>query len=127
MKRYLIIPFLALTLQGCSTVQNWIPSFWDDNQSASIINVRQRVEQINCDKEQLPQIESVAREIRWFELYSESKGFLQKDVLRVVAPMKETADAWVKRGEGSKAYCGIKKKLLTEQSTRAAEVILGRW
>jgi hypothetical protein len=124
-KAVLIISVLALT--GCATVTNWIPSFWDDNQSASIINVRQKVEQIDCNKDQLGQIESVAREIRWFQMYSESKGMLQKDVLRVVEPMKATADDWVKRGEGSKTYCEMKKKILTEQSRKAASVILGRW
>jgi hypothetical protein len=124
-KAVLIISVLALT--GCATVTNWIPSFWDDNQSASIINVRQKVEQIDCTKEQLTQIENVAREIRWFQMYSESKGMLQKDVLRVVEPMKATADDWVKRGEGSKTYCEMKKKILTEQSRKAASVILGRW
>jgi hypothetical protein len=124
-KVVLIVAVLALT--GCATVTNWIPSFWDDNQSASIINVRQKVEQIDCTKEQLGQIESVAREIRWFQMYSESKGMLQKDVLRVEEPMKATSDDWVKRGEGSKTYCEMKKKILTEQSRKAASVILGRW
>ena len=50
-----------------------------------------------------------------------------KDVLRVVEPINTTLDEWVRRGEGSKAYCGIKKKLLTQEAARAAEVILGRW
>lgn len=126
MKQIAVIS-VVLMLSGCSTLTNWIPSFWDDNQSASIINVRQKVEQIDCSKEQLPQIQSVAREIRWFQLYSESKGTLQKDVLRLVEPMKGTADDWVKRGEGSKTYCELKKKVLVDQSTKAASAILGRY
>lgn len=52
---------------------------------------------------------------------------LQADVLRVVEPIKKTVDEWVARGEGSKAYCSIKKKLLTQETERAASVILGRW
>lgn len=126
MKQIAVIS-VVLMLSGCSTLTNWIPSFWDDNQSASIINVRQKVEQIDCSKEQLSQIQSVAREIRWFQLYSESKGTLQKDVLRLVEPMKGTADDWVKRGEGSKTYCELKKKILVDQSTKAASAILGRY
>lgn len=119
--------FFVVLLAGCSTVQSWIPSFWDDNQSNYIVQARLDIEQIDCGREQLPQVQSLQRDLRKFELYSESKGRLQKDVLRVVEPMKSTVDEWAKRGEGSKTYCEIKKKLLTQQAERAAKVILGRW
>ena len=85
------------------------------------------IEGLDCGREQLPQVQALQKDIRKFELYSESKGSLQKDVLRVVEPMKSTVDEWVRRGEGSKTYCEIKKKLLTQQAERAAKVILGRW
>jgi hypothetical protein len=84
-------------------------------------------ERINCDQLQLPQVISLQTDLRKFELYSESKGFLQKDVLRIVDPIKKSVDEWVQRGEGSKSYCVIKKKLLVEQTTRAASVVLGRF
>ncbi len=117
----------VLALSGCSTLQSWIPSFWDDNQSNYIVQARLDIEGIDCSKEQLPQVVALQKDIRKFELYSESKGSLQKDVLRVVEPMKGTVDEWAKRGEGSKTYCEIKKKLLAQQAERAAKVILGRW
>jgi hypothetical protein len=122
----LIIIFTVL-LSGCASVQNWVPSFWDDNQSRSIIDVRSRVESIDCSQPQLPQSQAIARELEWFRLYSESKGSLQKDVIRVTEPMAKTVSEWRARGEGSTAYCGIKKQLLQQQSARAAAVILGRW
>lgn len=125
--RVLLLLIISFSLNGCSTVKGWIPSFSDPNQSASIVNVRQKVEQINCEQAQVPQIEAVAREIRWFQLYSESKGWRQQDVLRLVEPMSETTDAWVKRGEGSKTYCQLKKQVLQQQSARAAEAVLGRF
>ena len=118
---------LALVLSGCSTVKSWVPSFWDDNQSAYIVDARVHVSQINCDLEQKPQVLKVQEDLLRFEYYSSSKGALQADVLRVVEPIKKTVDEWVQRGEGSKAYCTIKKKLLTEETARAASVILGRW
>lgn len=126
MIKWISIAALVL-LSGCSTIQNWVPSFWDDNQSARIIDVRQRVEIINCSEPQIPQIESLSRELRWFEMYSEAKGTLQKDVLRVIEPMQSTVKEWSQRGEGSKTYCEIKKKLLIQQGERASRVILGRW
>jgi uncharacterized protein YceK len=126
MRNTIIILSLAL-LSGCSTVKSWIPSFWDDNQSHYIVEARLSAERINCDQPQLPQVIVLQTDLRRFELYSESKGFLQKDVLRVVQPIKVTVDEWVQRGEGSKGYCAIKKKLLVDQTTRAASVVLGRF
>lgn len=118
---------VILTLSGCTTVQKWIPSFWDDNQSRIIVDARFYAEQIDCSQPQLPQIQRVDQELRRFQLYSEAKGTLQKDVLRIVEPIKQTTAEWVKRGEGSKTYCEIKKKLLAQQTERASQVILGRW
>ena len=109
---------------------NMIPSFWDDNQSARITTVRQHIEQIDCEQPQLPQALQIQSDILWFELYSESKGPRQADVRRLVAPMTESADDWVKRsreGQGSKGYCEIKKKLLQAQARSAASAILGRF
>ena len=123
----LIVAVITVMLSGCASVQSWVPSFWDDNQSARIIDVRQRVESINCAEPQSAQVAAVARELRWFELYSQSKGTLQKDVLRVIEPMQTSVKEWQTRGEASKTYCEIKKKLLAQQSERAAAVILGRW
>lgn len=130
MKRIIALAAVTLVLSGCSTVKGWIPSFWDDNQSARIIDVRLRVESIDCTQPQLPQAEALVRELRWFEIYSESKGWRQNDVLKLTAPMKGTAEDWLKRSkekEGSKLYCEMKKKVLSEQSKRAAEAVLGRF
>ena len=129
MKR-LILVLSFVGLSGCSTVKGWIPSFWDDNQSAKITDVRQRIENIDCKLPQLPQAEAILKDIQWFELYSKSKGSRQQDVLRIVDPMKKTVDEWATRSakaEGSSAYCEIKKRALKLQSERAAEAILGRF
>lgn len=120
---------LALTLMigGCASVERWIPSFWDDNQSHYIVQARVQAERIDCAQTQLTQVETLAQTLRQFELYSQAKGRLQKDVLRVIEPMQSTVKEWQTRGEGSKTYCEIKKKLLAQQGERASLVILGRW
>ncbi len=125
--RIVISIIAALMVTGCATVQNWIPSFWDDNQSSYIIDARLSVERINCADAQRPQVERLREDLRRFELYSQAKGTLQKDVLRVIEPMQATVKEWTDRGEGSKTYCEIKKKVLTQQGERASKVILGRW
>lgn len=134
MIKIIAIGATVLTLQGCaalSTVTGYIPSFWDDNQSAKIIDIRQSIEQITCEPgTQLTEARTIVDNIQWFKLYSQSKGTRQKDVLKIVAPMEETAKDWIKRSEikeGSKTYCELKKKTLQLQSSRAAEAILGRF
>jgi hypothetical protein len=129
MKRILLIASVFM-LSGCASVQNWIPSFWDDNQSKKITDVRLTVDRIDCDKDQLPQAQQLRDQLRWFELYSDSKGRLQRDVIKLIAPIQETTEDWYKRsldGQGSVGYCNIKKKILEQQTARAAKGILGRW
>jgi len=129
MKRILLISAVVM-LSGCSTIQNWIPSFWDDNQAAKITDVRLTVDRIDCSKDQLAQAVQLRDQLRWFELYSTSKGSLQKDVIKLVKPIQDTTEDWYKRsvdGQGSVGYCNIKKKILEQQTARAAKGILGRW
>lgn len=123
--------FLALAvvlLSGCTTIQNWIPSFWDDNQAAKITDVRVKILNIRCDQDQLTQSQAIMLDLQWFDVYSTSKGFTQRDVIRVIEPIKETTADWIKRGnDGSKTYCELKKRVLTQQSERAARAVMGRW
>ena len=117
----------ALVLSGCGTVTNWVPSFWDDNQSAYITAVRVDIERLDCAQAQAPQVDLIWWDLRRFELYSQSKGSLQRDVLRVIEPLQATVKEWRDRGEGSKMYCELKRDVLRQQGDRAARVILGRW
>lgn len=128
--RIIAVALLSLSLTGCATVKDWIPSFWDDTQSSKIVDVRHKVENLDCSKDQLPQIAAIRSDLQWFQLYSESKGWRQADVLRVIKPMQETVEDMYKRSQGeqgSKVYCELKKKVMQQQSKRAAEAVLGRF
>jgi hypothetical protein len=106
MKRIILIASVVI-LSGCASVQNWIPSFWDDNQSARITDVRLTVDRIDCSKDQLAQAQQLRDQLRWFELYSTSKGALQRDVIKLVKPIQDTTEDWYKRsldGQGSVGY-----------------------
>jgi hypothetical protein len=131
MKRTLLI-LTVLLLQGCAGLTGLIPSFWDDNQSHRIISVRLDIERVDCKAQQLPQVTKIRDDLAWFRLYSESKGGRQADVIALTKPMSETVEDWYKRvsQEGHKdnpIYCDLKKRVLTEQSTRAAKAVLGRF
>lgn len=133
MKRLIAIFTVTLALSGCAvmdSVVGMVPSFWDDNQSSKITDVRLLIKHIQCDQPQAAQAQQIDRELAWFELYSQSKGQRQADVLRIIKPMQETVGDWRKRAAGaepSKAYCEAKKKILDTQSARAASSILGRF
>ena len=128
--RKLIIAYAVIMLSGCATVQSWIPSFWDANQSARITDVQLSVDRLNCAADQLSQVSRIRDDLRWFELYSVSKGKVQQDVLKVIAPMQETVEDMYKRnteGRGSTVYCELKKRIMQQQAARAAAAVQGRW
>jgi hypothetical protein len=128
--RILPAVILAFVLTGCATVQSWIPSFWDVNQSARITDVQLAVDRLDCAGDQLAQVSRIRDDLRWFELYSRSKGAVQQDVIRLIAPMQETVEDMYKRnteGRGSKAYCELKRRVMQQQAQRAAAGIQGRW
>jgi hypothetical protein len=131
MKKLLAIFTFAL-LSGCAGLTGLIPSFWDDNQSHKIVSVRLDIERLDCKAAQKPQVIKIRDDLAWFRLYSESKGGRQADVIALTAPMTDTVEDWYKRvnADGHKdnpIYCDLKKRVLTEQSTRAAKAVLGRF
>ena len=121
---------LVLSLTGCASIKEMIPSFSDVNQSAKIIDVRQSVALLDCKQPHAPQVKLIKDNLQWFQLYSESKGWRQNDVLKLIKPIQETTDDFYKRSldkQGTEGYCEIKKKILTQQTDKAATAILGRF
>jgi hypothetical protein len=121
---------ITFMLSSCANIQAWVPSFWDDNQSARIVDVRLGVDRLDCARPQLTQIAVIRDDLRWFELYSTSKGVMQKDVLRLIAPMQATVEDMYTRnttGSASVTYCELKKQIMQQQAERIASAVLGRW
>lgn len=130
MMKLLATVIIAVTLSGCATVTSKIPSFWDDNQSARIIDVRQSVAQLDCKQPHAAQVKKISDNLEWFDMYSESKGLRQTDVRTLIKPMRETVDDFYKRSvekEGSPAYCEAKKKIMSAQAEKAAAAVLSRF
>jgi len=126
----LIAALTIFMLSGCASVVSLIPSFNDVNQSAKITDVRQAVDSLDCAKPQGVQVKRIQDELRWFELYSESAGIRNQDVIRIIKPMQETVGDFAKMvqdKDGSRVYCDLKKRAMQEQAARAAKVILGRF
>jgi len=132
MKKLLLILITSTALGGCASIQQWLPSFWDDNQSAKIIDIRQRAHNIQCATVEMQKGHAAGlnSDIQWFLLYSASKGSSQNDVIRLVEPLRQTVGDWFKRtetGQASQDYCEIKKKIIIVQADKAANSVLWRY
>ena len=128
--RKLIVIGVIVMLTGCANIQSMIPSFWDANQSAKITDVQLAVDRLDCGANTLAQVVVIRDNLRWFELYSRSKGTVQQDVIKLIAPMQETVEDMYKRnteGRGSVTYCELKRRVMQQQVQRAAAGIQGRW
>jgi hypothetical protein len=130
MRKFLFTSMVVISLTGCASIKEMVPSFSDVNQSAKIIDVRQSVAQLNCKEAHAPQVKLIKDNLQWFVLYSESKGWRQQDVIKLVKPIQDTVDDFYKRSidkQGTESYCEIKKKIMTTQTEKAASAILGRF
>ena len=119
---------LTLSLIGCSTIKDKIPSFWDDNQSKAVIDIRQSILDLDCKQTHAPQVAVIKKNVDWLIIYSQVKD--TRDVLRLVKPMNETVNDFYDRSmtkQGSEAYCNMKKKVLDVQSSTVAKAVIGRF
>ena len=124
----IITLILTLSLIGCSTIKDKIPSFWDDNQSKAVIDIRQSVLDLDCKQPHAPQVAVIKKNVDWLIIYSQVKD--TRDVLRLVKPMNETVNDFYDRSmtkQGSEAYCNMKKKVLDVQSSTVAKAVIGRF
>jgi hypothetical protein len=130
MRKLLFTGMVVISLTGCASIKEMVPSFSDVNQSSKIIDVRQSVAQLNCKEAHAPQVKVIKDNLQWFVMYSESKGWRQNDVIKLVKPIQDTVDDFYKRSidkQGTESYCEIKKKIMTTQTEKAASAILGRF
>ena len=126
----LVVALSLVMLSGCANIIGLIPSFNDPNQSQKITDVRMAVDHLDCARPQYVQVKRIQDELRWFELYSESAGIRNQDVIRIIKPMQGTVGDFarlVEHKDGSRVYCDLKKRAMQEQAARAAKVILGRF
>ena len=83
MKRLILIGLVAL-LQGCATfsfqnIKDQIPSFWDDNQSRSVIDIRQSVEKLNCKEAHAAQVKVIKDNIIQLHVYNKATALTDKN------------------------------------------------
>jgi len=122
----LIAVFAFLSLTGCSSLLDYIPSRWDVNQAKVTTDLRQSTHNFDCKGDQQAQLKLVAEQIQWFDLYAESKG--TKDVAKLTATMKGTVKEFQDRPQPVSAlYCDLKRKLMIQQADIIAKTVQGRF
>ena len=127
MKRILLVlAFIGLT--GCSTIKDYIPSFWDDNQATAITNLQFATRHLDCSLPLASQTQNISDKAEWLDIYSKFKKTTDVSNLTVTFDntLKELNDR-VKAGPVSPLYCDLKKKILIQQADIIAAAIMGRF
>lgn len=123
-----IILIAAISLTGCSSLKDYIPSRWDVNQAKVITDLQQDARRFNCDGNKLEQISKIQKDLEWFDIYATTKP--TRDVAKLTAPLNATVKEFKERAEKgpvSGIYCDLKKKIIIQQTDIIAGAVQGRF
>jgi len=127
MKRLLLIlTFLSLT--GCASVMEYIPSSWDANQAKVITDIQLQARHIDCKADLAPQIKRLSQDVEWFDIYAKTKP--TRDINKLTGTITETVKELqdrVAKGPVSPLYCDLKKKIIQQQADILAKSVQGRF
>ena len=127
MKRLLVAcAFFALT--GCASIMEYIPSSWDVNQAKVITDIQLQVRHFDCKAELKPQVDQLAKDVDWFDIYSQTKH--TRDINKLTGVIKDTVKELqerVAKGPVSPMYCDLKKKIIQQQADILAKSVQGRF
>ena len=127
MKKIIIILAL-ISLTGCASVMDMIPSRWDVNQSKVITDIQLQVRHFDCKADLKPQVDQLAKDVEWFDIYSKTKP--TRDINKLTGTMTNTVKELqerVAKGPVSPLYCDLKKKIIQQQSDILAKSVQGRF
>ena len=127
MKKILIvITFLSLT--GCASIMEMIPSGWDANQARVITDIQLEVRHFDCKSELKTQVDQLARDVEWFDIYAKTKP--TRDIAKLTGTITETVKELqdrVNKGPVSPMYCDLKKRIIQQQTDIIAKSVQGRF
>jgi hypothetical protein len=127
MKKLIAILFVV-SLTGCSTVLEWIPSRWDVNQAKVITDLQQQTRRFDCKGDQTLQINQLDQSMEWFDIYAKTKP--TRDISKITGVMTKTITEYkdrLKTGPVSPLYCDLKRKILIQQADILAGSVQGRF
>jgi len=124
----LITILAVLTLAGCSSLLDYIPSRWDVNQAKSITDIQQQAKRFDCKGDQLAQITALDSNVEWFVIYSQTKP--TRDITKLTDTIQKTVSEFKERaskGAVSPMYCELKRKIIIQQTDILASSVQGRF
>jgi hypothetical protein len=127
MKRLLLVlAFLSLT--GCASIMEMIPSGWDVNQAKVITDIQLQVRHFDCKADLAPQVNKLAQDVEWFDIYAKTKP--TRDIAKLTGTITDTVKELqdrVAKGPVSPLYCDLKKKIIQQQADILAKSVQGRF
>jgi hypothetical protein len=117
-----------VTLTGCASVMEYIPSGWDANQARVITDIQLQARHIDCKAELALQVNRLARDVEWFDIYARTKP--TRDIARLTGTITDTVKELqdrVANGPVSPLYCDLKKKIIQQQADILAKSVQGRF
>jgi hypothetical protein len=127
MKRLIaVIAFLSLT--GCASIMEYIPSSWDVNQAKVITDIQQQSRNFDCKADLAPQIKRLSLDVEWFDIYSKTKP--TRDIAKLNGTLTNTVKELQERAAKcpvSPLYCDLKLKIIQQQSDILAKSVQGRF
>ena len=121
-----VVAFLSLT--GCASIMEMIPSRWDVNQAKSITDIQQQAIRFDCKGDQAAQINSLDQNVEWFVIYSKTKP--TRDITKLTDTIQTTVSEYkerLKTGPVSPLYCDLKRKIIIQQTEILAGSVQGRF
>lgn len=127
MKKLLIVLALV-SLTGCASIMEMIPSGWDVNQAKVITDIQLQARHMDCKADLKPQIEQLSRDVEWFDIYAKTKP--TRDIAKLTGTITDTVTELkdrVAKGPVSPLYCDLKKKIIQQQADILAKSVQGRF
>jgi len=121
-----VILFISLT--GCASIMEMIPSGWDVNQAKVITDIQQQTRHFDCKADLKPQVDQLAKDVEWFDIYAKTKP--TRDIAKLTGTITDTVTELkdrVAKGPVSPLYCDLKKKIIQQQADILAKSVQGRF
>ena len=125
-KLLVVVAFLSLT--GCASVMEMIPSRWDVNQAKVITDIQVQANHFDCKNDQASQLSALAINVEWFDIYAKTKP--TRDIAKLTGTITDTVKELQDRvvaGPVSPLYCDLKKKIIQQQADILAKSVQGRF
>jgi uncharacterized protein YceK len=127
MKRLLLI-IAIISMTGCASILEKIPSRWDVNQAKVVTDIQQDARRFDCKGDLKVQLASLDKSIEWFDIYAQTKP--TRDVAKLSGTLSKTVKEMqdrVKDGTVSPLYCDLKQKIIKQQADILAGSVQGRF